>query len=229
MASIPLVSGGSQPVFATDTLNGPQLSANTAYAPAGTPTNFMGPKLDFFGVSLDASNILTTVAVTGVAGQMSATATTFTVNQSVVVSGIETGTQTGIVPGTYYIIATNGTTTFQLSATKGGAGVTTTAGTSTLTYDAGVGDSLFNQAQVNGAVQLVLQTIQQTSTVAIYQVDNTNNGVNFSLALYPTAAYTPATLQAAIQGLGTVNGVDLSASVVTNVGFRLASTATLAS
>ena len=50
MASIPLVSGGSQPVFATDTLNGSQLSANVAYAPVGTPTNFAGPSLEFYQI-----------------------------------------------------------------------------------------------------------------------------------------------------------------------------------
>jgi len=143
MAYITLVSGGSQPVFATDTLNGSQLSANTAYAPAGTPVNFAGPKLDFFGV--------------------------------------------------------------------------------------GLGNSAFNQAGVNGALQTILQTIQQTATVAFYQVDNTNNTVDFSLAVYPTAAYTAATLQAAIQGLGTVNGCNVAAATVTNVGFSLASTATSAS
>ena len=48
MASIPLVSGGSQPVFATDTLNGSQLSANVAYTPSATPTNFAGPSLEFY-------------------------------------------------------------------------------------------------------------------------------------------------------------------------------------
>jgi hypothetical protein len=50
MASIPLVSGGSQPVFAIDTRNGPQLAANVAYTPANTPTNFAGPALDFFQI-----------------------------------------------------------------------------------------------------------------------------------------------------------------------------------
>jgi phage terminase large subunit-like protein len=143
MASIPLVSGGSQPVFATDTLNGPQLAANTTYAPAGTPTNFMGPKLDFFGVDLG--------------GDPSA------------------------------------------------------------------------QAGVNGAIQTILQTIQQTATVAIYQVAATGNATNLSLALYPTAAYTASTLQAAIQALGTVNGYNCGSAAVTNVGFRLATSATSAS
>jgi phage terminase large subunit-like protein len=146
MPSIPIVSGGSQPVFATDTLNGPQLAANTTYAPAGTPTNFMGPKLDFFGVDLGADP----------------------------------------------------------SA----------------------------QAGVNGAIQTILQTIQQTATIAIYQVAATGNATNLSLAVYPTAAYTAATLQAAIQALGANvagTGYDASGATVTNVGFRLATTATSAS
>ena len=139
MAAIPLVSGGSQPVFATDTLNGSQLSSTAAYTPAGTPTNFMGPKLDFF-----------------------------------LVSGV-TGIQ--------------------------------------------------NQAAVNGAVQTILQTVQQVSTVAIYQVD-TNL---LSLAIYPTGAFggnaaTSATaLQAAIVALGAnVNGANCANATVTNVGFKLA-------
>ena len=149
MASIPLVNGGTQPVFATDTLNGPQLSANTAYSPAGTPVNLQGPKLDFFGI--------------------------------------------------------------------------------------GLGNSAFNQAGVNGAVQQILQQIQQTATVAIYQVDNTNNTVDMSVAVYPTGAYTASTLQAAIQGLGNIYNssantyCNVAAAAVTNVGFRLASTATSAS
>jgi len=54
MAALTITSGGSQPVFATDTLNGPQLASTTTYTPAGTPTNFMGPALDFFGCDLGA-------------------------------------------------------------------------------------------------------------------------------------------------------------------------------
>jgi hypothetical protein len=50
-----------------------------------------------------------------------------------------------------------------------------------------------------------------------------------SVAVYPVGAYTAATLQTQIRALGTVNGYDLSGAVVTNVGFRLASTATSAS
>jgi hypothetical protein len=76
---------------------------------------------------------LSGVAVTGTAGQCSCTATTgLFVGQAVVVSGTLTGTATGISSGlTYYVIATDGTTTFTLSATSGGTAITTTAGTTT--------------------------------------------------------------------------------------------------
>ena len=152
MPALTITSGGSQPVFATDTLNGPQLAATTTYTPAGTPTNFMGPKLDFFGCDLGAD------------------------------------------PST--------------------------------------------EAEVNGMLQTLLQSIQQTATVAIYQVAATSNVTNFSVATFPTGAFntatdgsnnSAATLQAQIRALGTVAGYDLSGATVTNVGFRLASTATTAS
>jgi hypothetical protein len=53
MAYITKVSGGSQPVFATDVLNGPvEQTANIA---AQGPFNPAGPKLDFFAVTANAS------------------------------------------------------------------------------------------------------------------------------------------------------------------------------
>jgi len=53
MAYITVVSGGSQPVFATDVLNGtPAQSSNVANAAV---TNFQGPKLDFFTVVANAA------------------------------------------------------------------------------------------------------------------------------------------------------------------------------
>jgi hypothetical protein len=63
----------------------------------------------------------------------------------------------------------------------------------------------------------------------MYQVAATSNVTNFSVAVYPTGAYTAAELQTQIRALGTVDGYDLSGATVTNVGFRLASTATTAS
>ena len=71
------------------------------------------------------------VQITGTKGQISFTATTPAVGNAIVVTGVSSGTGTGITAGTYYVIATNGSTTAQLSATPGGAPITTTAGTTT--------------------------------------------------------------------------------------------------
>ena len=84
---------------------------------------------------------LSTVAITGTAGQFSCTAATLTVGATVTISGTYggTGTISGYSnPTTYHIIATNGSTTFTLSAIAGGSPITTTAGTPTgLTYTLG--------------------------------------------------------------------------------------------
>jgi hypothetical protein len=121
MAFITVVSGGAQPVFATDVLNGnPAQSANLANAAV---TNFAGPKLDFF----------TLVANTALTG------------------------------------------------TVGNAG---------------------------GYVSNVLQAIQQTSTVAMYQISGAQNA-NIVVALYPVAAYTTTTLVAAAQTANATGGVNI--------------------
>ena len=51
MAYITKVSGGAQPVFATDVLN-PVAAGSTA---VGQPVNFAGPKLDFYQVVANVS------------------------------------------------------------------------------------------------------------------------------------------------------------------------------
>ena len=80
-----------------------------------------------------ANGILGSVAVTGIAGQCSCTSTSgLFIGQTVSVTGTSTGSATGITSGTtYYIIATNYSTTFTLSATSGGGAIVTTAGTTT--------------------------------------------------------------------------------------------------
>ena len=94
------------------------------------------------GGAVTQSIALTGVAITGTAGQFSCTAATQTlvVGDRVTISGTfgGTGSISGYAnPTTYYIITTNGSTTFTLSATAGGAAITTTAGTPTgLTYSA---------------------------------------------------------------------------------------------
>ena len=121
MAYITVVSGGAQPVFATDVLNGnPAQTANLANAAV---TNFQGPKLDFF----------TLVANTALTG------------------------------------------------TVGNAG---------------------------GYVSNVLQAIQQTATVAMYQISGAQNA-NIVVAVYPVAAYTTTTLVAAAQTANASGGVNI--------------------
>ena len=85
------------------------------------------------------------------------------------------------------------------------------------------------QLGVDEMVAQVMVSIEQLSTVMMYSVQATANTTNMSVAVYPVGAYTAAALQAQVRALGTVNGYDLSGAVVTNVGFRLASTATSAS
>ena len=53
MASIPIVSGGALPVFATDLSNG--TPAQTANIASLGPINFAGPKLDFFAITANSS------------------------------------------------------------------------------------------------------------------------------------------------------------------------------
>ena len=81
---------------------------------------------------------LGTVVITNAAGQFSCASTPLALGQSIVISGTigGTGSIAGYVnPTTYYIIATNGTTTFTLSLAPAGLPITTTAGTPTgLTY-----------------------------------------------------------------------------------------------
>ena len=89
---------------------------------------------------------------------------TLTVYQQLTISGTfgGTGSITGYTdPTTYFIIATNGSTTFTLSAAYGGTAITTTAGTPTgLTYTAAPSLSkvgLFTaEATTNGTTALTL-------------------------------------------------------------------------
>jgi hypothetical protein len=135
MAFITPVSGGAQPVFATDVRNPPAANASTA----ATPVNFAGPKLDFYQV---------------------------------------------------------------------------TANTSVAT-----------QQDVNEYVSNVIQALQSTCTVAVYQVD----GTQISFGIFPTAAFgdstaNPPTTVSTANFLAAANitytGYQLDSC--TSVGFKLA-------
>ena len=83
---------------------------------------------------------------------------------------------------------------------------------------------LQNELDTNEVVEIVLRTIQQTATVAMYQVEDTTAG-QISLAVYPQGAYTNTTLTQAIIALGAsvgANTQDVRGSQATDVGFKLA-------
>ena len=81
-----------------------------------------------------------------------------------------------------------------------------------------------------GVVVQLNQNIQTTATIAMYQVEATSAG-QISYAVYPSGAWTAATLQASLRALGniqitasdgTVTGVNVTGTDVVNVGFKLA-------
>jgi hypothetical protein len=83
--------------------------------------------------SLSSGLPLSGVTVVGTGGECSCSSVTgLFIGQAIAITGTNSGSSAGIVPGnTYYIIATNTTTTFTLSATLGGPALATTAGTTT--------------------------------------------------------------------------------------------------
>jgi hypothetical protein len=81
-----------------------------------------------------------------------------------------------------------------------------------------------------GVVVQINQAIQRTATIAMYQVEADSSG-QISYGIYPSGAWTAATLDAALKALGnvqitasdgTVTGVNVSGTDVTDVGFKLA-------
>ena len=135
MAYITPVSGGAQPVFATDVRNPVAVNAATA----GTPVNFQGPKLDFYQVTANANVAL--------------------------------------------------------------------------------------QQDVNEYVSNVIQALQQTCTVAVYQVD----GTQISFGIFPTGAFgnsaanPPTTTDAALfKAAANITYPGFQIDTCTSVGFKLA-------
>ena len=67
--------------------------------------------------------------------------------------------------------------------------------------------ALTNAGNVNGYLNNVLQAVQQTGTIAIYQAGATAGTI--SIAIYPSGAYTTATLVAAAQTANSTGGLDI--------------------
>jgi len=144
---------------ATNTL----MAAGQSVTGSGIPANTTVSSATLVSVT----NTLAGVAVTGVAGQCSCSTTTLTLDQKIVVTGTLTGTATGVSAGTYYIILTNGTTTFTLSATPSGPAIVTTAGTTAgLTFVAQV-SNLWTVVLSNNATASATVTLTFNNNISV--------------------------------------------------------------
>ncbi len=87
------------------------------------------------------------------------------------------------------------------------------------------GSAVDLQAEVGTglAVEAIIRDIQQIAGVYTYQVEDDNSG-QISVGIYPTGAYTAATLQTQIRLLTAAGStpIDCSSSTVTDSGFKLA-------
>lgn len=72
----------------------------------------------------------------------------------------------------------------------------------TVTFDGGVTTAQLNQ---------VIQSIQQLSTIHIYEYTDTTNDT-LALALFPTGRYTTASLAAAVNSVAGVSGATAAAT-----------------
>src|SRR5210317_2127933 len=88
------------------------------------------------------------------------------------------------------------------------------------------GSAVDLQAEVGTglAVEAILENIQQTSTVAVYQVEDDTSG-QISVGIYPTGAYINATLQTQIRLFifDDSNSVDFYTPSYTHSGFNVVS------
>lgn len=121
--------------YGTNTLAGVSITGlNGTFSCTATTGLYVGQPIYVSGTL--AATTIATVVVTGVAGQCSVSPALTNgglyIGMPIKVTGTLTGTETGINTNTtYYIISTDGSSTFTLSATYGGSAITTTAGTTT--------------------------------------------------------------------------------------------------
>ena len=128
--------------------------------------------VNFFVSGETTAVVLANVAVANTTGWFTSDASTFTVGQILTASGTFTGnaTITGYSdPTTYFVINTNGTTTFQLSATQGGANIATAAGnTRGITFSEAVSTTAKSGADIatftNGTGDLTLAQVQNLTS-----------------------------------------------------------------
>ena len=149
-----------------------------------------------------AATTIATVAVTGVAGQCSVTPALTNgglyIGMPIKVTGTLTGTATGINTNTtYYVVTTDGVSTFTLSATYGGTAIATTAGTTTgLVFSAVFFTGIASQTTyyiiaTNGTSTFTLSTAQdgQALTTAVASLTGLTFNVVNGIGLIPGYTY----------------------------------------
>jgi hypothetical protein len=152
-------TGGSAfTITPLSTTTQPLNSTSEAVAPSANVN--LGVSDSYFSTN---SIALSGVAISGTGGTFtcSASGKTLVIGDKITISGTigGTGSISGYSnPTSYYIIATNGSTTFTLSASLGGGAITTTAGTPTgLTYN--VTETARLPAGVNGQVKVLAMLV----------------------------------------------------------------------
>ena len=182
------------------------LTAAYGSAISATRQDFLVPDSTATGSGIAVNDVLSivgtgttlaSVQITGTAGQFSCSATTLYVGERVTITGSfgGTGSISGYSTGTqYFIVATNGTTTFTLSTTSGGGGVTTTAGTPTgLTYSL---QTFINAGQTISSITPSYVTISSTPYTRIVMSGNANltsaTGSGNNIVVTITAALSAA-------------------------------------
>ena len=148
------------------------VTSNTAVYPA---VNILGAVVSG-SASVPTSTTLSSVQIVGSLGQFQCASTTLAVNQAITISGTagQTYPTAGSISGytnptTYYIITTNGTTTFTLSLSPGGTAITTAVGTPTgLTYTVPTCVlSYLSDATTDALLSVTISKATITSTIPI--------------------------------------------------------------
>jgi hypothetical protein len=143
-------------------------------------------------VSSNTGMSLSTVVISNTSGGFTCSTTSrpLSVGQQLRISGTAggTGSISGYSdPSTYYIIATDGATTFQLSTTSGGSNITTTAGTPTgLTYKINDGYlNVANTTQLYTDMPVVFTGVSMEANITVgttYYVRNVSANTYFTVS-----------------------------------------------
>ena len=211
------------------TANGTGTGGSGTYFVSPAPTATVGGGTLFAGQHYTLTQpVLVNVNIIGTGGQFSCDATTIAVGMTVTISGTlgGTGTITSYAnPTTYYVIATNGRTTFTLSTTSNvnpnvTTGVVTTVGTPTgLTYTLGYVSYQNNAIKLDNLTGYITGFSSGSGGAGTYTVSSAI-GATGSIAIAGSSYSLNASQTVATPGLitGTNNLITVDSSAGMAVG-----------